>query len=211
MDDLLKTISGAVQGQAGAAGTPGAGSAAGIGGLGDVLGGLLGGGGLSNILGAGAGGLSASGMGGGAGSITSGGLGGLIGSLLPAILGLLGARAVNGQTGLHQLVDSKRWLEQLLGHPVLDFAYPSGQFNAHVVAEVRLAGYSTAVTTLTSVDHSMADRYTWARVRVGGGESMSDFVMNLGTPMASTTITTVDVELPEQAMPPLVRPGLEFK
>ncbi|MEO8744774.1 MAG: polysaccharide deacetylase family protein [Candidatus Dormiibacterota bacterium] len=112
---------------------------------------------------------------------------------------------------MHQLVESKRWLEQLLGHPVLDFAYPSGQFNAQVVAEVRAAGYSTAVTTLTSVDHSMADRYTWARVRVGGGESMSDFVLNLGPAMPSTTITTVDVETPEEPPPVLVRSGLDFK
>ena len=107
MDDLFKTISGAVEGQAGAAGAGGAGNAAGLGGLGDVLGGLLGGGGgLGNILGAGAGGTATSGMGGGAGSITGGGLAGLISSLLPAILGLLGGQASNGQTGLHQLVDS---------------------------------------------------------------------------------------------------------
>src|ERR1700682_4707147 len=56
-----------------------------------------------------------------------------------------------------ELVESKRSLEQLLGHQVLDFAYPSGKFNAHVVSAVRQAGYDTAVTTLTSVDHSPAD------------------------------------------------------
>jgi peptidoglycan/xylan/chitin deacetylase (PgdA/CDA1 family) len=102
---------------------------------------------------------------------------------------------------MHQLVDSKRWLEHLVGHPVLDFAYPSGQFNAQVVAEVKAAGYSTAVTTMTSVDHSMADRYTWSRVRVSGGETLGEFVKDLGTPMPSTMITTVDVETPY--VPPL--------
>ena len=102
MDDLLKTIGGAVDGQAGGAGAAGAGGAAGLGGLGDVLGGLLGGGGLGNILG----GTAGSGMGGGIGSAAGGGLAGLISSLLPAILGLLGGQASNGQTGLHQLVDS---------------------------------------------------------------------------------------------------------
>jgi uncharacterized protein YidB (DUF937 family) len=107
VDDLLKTISGAAQGQPGATG---AGGAAGIGGLGggldDVLGGLLGSGGLGNILGAGAAGSAASGTGGGAGSIMGGGLGALISTLLPAILGLLGGQGANGQTGLHQLVDA---------------------------------------------------------------------------------------------------------
>ncbi len=51
-----------------------------------------------------------------------------------------------------ELVDSKLWLEHLLGHPVLDFAYPSGKFNAQVVAAVQQAGYDTAVTTLDSLE-----------------------------------------------------------
>lgn len=109
---------------------------------------------------------------------------------------------------MRELVDSKRWLEHLLGHPVLDFAYPSGQFNAQVVAEVQQAGYDTAVTTMSSVDHSLMDRYLWTRVRVGGGESMSDFVSNLGTPMPCTTITVLDIETADPAPPPIARPNL---
>src|ERR1700674_980205 len=105
-----------------------------------------------------------------------------------------------------ELVESKRSLEQLLGHQVLDFAYPSGKFNAHVVSAVRQAGYDTAVTTLTSVDHSPADRFTWTRVRVGGGESLADFVHNLGTPMPATTITVADIEPAGADLPSLVRP-----
>lgn len=88
MDDLLKTISAAGQGQ------PGTGGGAGIGGLGDLLGGLMGGAGVG------------SGIGGGAGSILGGGLGDLLPTLLPAILGMLGGTGSGGQTGLHQLVDS---------------------------------------------------------------------------------------------------------
>jgi peptidoglycan/xylan/chitin deacetylase (PgdA/CDA1 family) len=95
-----------------------------------------------------------------------------------------------------QLVQSRQWLEHLVGHPVLDFAYPSGQFNAVAVAAVRSAGYYSAVTEITSTVHSEADRYTWTRVRVGGGESMSDFIANLGSCMPSVQVTTrvVDVE-----------------
>jgi peptidoglycan/xylan/chitin deacetylase (PgdA/CDA1 family) len=95
---------------------------------------------------------------------------------------------------MQELVDSKRWLEQLVGHPVLDFAYPSGKFNPQVVSEVQMAGYDTAVTTMTSVDHSRADRYVWTRVRVGGGESLTDFTLSLGTPMPSKTITVLEIE-----------------
>jgi peptidoglycan/xylan/chitin deacetylase (PgdA/CDA1 family) len=116
------------------------------------------------------------------------------------------ARSSNGST-MRELVDSKRALENLLGHSVLDFAYPSGQFTAQTVAAVQRAGYATAVTTLFSVDHSVADRYLWTRVRVGGGESLADFVKSLGTPMPSTTITGVDIETAEIALPPLAGPA----
>jgi peptidoglycan/xylan/chitin deacetylase (PgdA/CDA1 family) len=96
----------------------------------------------------------------------------------------------------YQVTQSKRWLEQLVGHPVLDFAYPSGKFNAQTIIAVRQAGYDTAVTTQTSTTHSLLDRYAWGRVRVGGGESMQDFVTGLGVSMPSVTITSVDVEQP---------------
>jgi peptidoglycan/xylan/chitin deacetylase (PgdA/CDA1 family) len=103
------------------------------------------------------------------------------------------ARSSAGST-MRELVDSKRWLEQVVGHPVIDFAYPSGQFDARVVAEVQQAGYDTAVTTMDSVEHSRADRYMWTRVRVGGGESMADFTRNLGTAMPCTTISVLEIE-----------------
>jgi peptidoglycan/xylan/chitin deacetylase (PgdA/CDA1 family) len=97
-------------------------------------------------------------------------------------------------TVVFQVTQSKQWLEQLVGHPVLDFAYPSGKFTAQAIAAVKQAGYDTAVTTLTSTLHSQADRYTWARVRVSGGETLAMFIGNLGPEMKVTTITTVDVQ-----------------
>jgi peptidoglycan/xylan/chitin deacetylase (PgdA/CDA1 family) len=109
---------------------------------------------------------------------------------------------------MHELVDSRSYLERLLGHPVLDFAYPSGMFSAQVVGEVIRAGYDTAVTTMSSVDHSVADRYLWTRVRVGGGESLTDFAQGLGRPMPSTTITSPDIESLDVVLPPLARPML---
>jgi peptidoglycan/xylan/chitin deacetylase (PgdA/CDA1 family) len=105
-----------------------------------------------------------------------------------------------------QLAESKRSLENIVGHPVLDFAYPSGKFNAQTVAAVQRAGYDTAVTTLSSIDHSLADRYLWTRVRVGGGESLADFASSLGSPMPTTTISILDVETAEVPSPPLARP-----
>jgi hypothetical protein len=46
------------------------------------------------------------------------------------------------------------------------------------------------VTTAYSYDHSLTDRFVWGRVRVMAGESMADFVKNLGPAMPTITITT---------------------
>ncbi len=92
-----------------------------------------------------------------------------------------------------ELVFSKAWLQRLLGHPVVDFAYPSGMFNAQVIAALQASGYQTAATTISGTYHSEADRFTWTRVRVGGGESLSDFAHSLGPVERAVEITDVDV------------------
>lgn len=103
---------------------------------------------------------------------------------------------------LNQTVGSKLWLEHLIGHPVLDFAYPSGRISPAAIAAVRDAGYDTAVTEMVSLVHSRADRYTWTRVRVGGGESLSDFVQNLGVSMSSAQVSFTNVEIEEPVIIP---------
>jgi hypothetical protein len=45
---------------------------------------------------------------------------------------------------------------------------------------------------------------------VGGGESLAEFVSSLGSPMSSTTITTLDIETAEIAVPPLARPSQQL-
>jgi len=95
---------------------------------------------------------------------------------------------------MNELVNSKRYLEKLVGHRVVDFAYPSGKFDQTVITALRQTGYDTAVTELYSTVHSRADRYTWTRVRVGGGESLANFILSLGPVMPSVTETAVNVE-----------------
>ncbi|GAC1504760.1 MAG: hypothetical protein NVS1B3_01980 [Candidatus Dormibacteraceae bacterium] len=109
-------------------------------------------------------------------------------------------------SALRQLTDSKRWLENLLDHPVVDFAYPSGKFNLTAVAALQQAGYATAVTEMSSVDHSLADRYVWTRVRVGGGEHLSEFAASLGTPMPHTIVSALSFETVGIKLPPVKRP-----
>ncbi|HVD01672.1 MAG TPA: polysaccharide deacetylase family protein [Candidatus Dormibacteraeota bacterium] len=81
-----------------------------------------------------------------------------------------------------QVGQSKSTLEALLGHPVLDFCYPSGAFNSTVEEALAAAGYQTATTELPGTEHSWADALTWSRVRVGGGEKLTDFIAGLGSP-----------------------------
>ncbi|MGH7921453.1 MAG: polysaccharide deacetylase family protein, partial [Candidatus Dormibacteraceae bacterium] len=80
-----------------------------------------------------------------------------------------------------ELVNPKAKLEQLTGQSVLDFAYPAGAYNATVIQAVQAAGYQSAVTTQPGTSHTWADRFTWTRQRVEGGESMSTFIANLGS------------------------------
>ena len=78
-----------------------------------------------------------------------------------------------------ELVASKQALEQLLGHPVNAFCYPSGQFNSGVVAAVQAAGYRDATTTAFGFVHNLSGRYTWTRLRISGGEVLGDFAVAL--------------------------------
>jgi len=80
----------------------------------------------------------------------------------------------------HEVVDARAGLESLVGHPVLDFCYPSGRFDGRVVGAVQAAGYQSATTTSPGVGHAVADRFTWPRVRVSGGEDLGQFASNLG-------------------------------
>ena len=94
----------------------------------------------------------------------------------------------------YQLLESKHWLERLVGHPVVDFAYPSGKYTWQTVTALQQAGYNTAVIEDGSSLHSQADRYLWGRVRVGGGETLGDFIASLGPSMSSVTLSSLDIE-----------------
>lgn len=91
----------------------------------------------------------------------------------------------------YQLTESKAWLEELIGHSVVDFAYPSGKFSTVVIGALEATGYDTAVTELPGTIHSRTDRYTWTRVRVGGGETLGAFIDYLGPVEPSIEVTSV--------------------
>jgi peptidoglycan/xylan/chitin deacetylase (PgdA/CDA1 family) len=74
----------------------------------------------------------------------------------------------------HEVAGSRETLRQQFGVPVDFFCYPSGRFDARVVAVVKAAGYLGATTT----EYGLArprDVYRLARVRVNGGDGVAAF------------------------------------
>lgn len=82
----------------------------------------------------------------------------------------------------HELVESKRLIEQELGKPVETFAYPNGgraDFNPEVIAAAREAGYKLAFTLMPGSNffrQLRADPYTIRRVFLSHGDSFHRFV-----------------------------------
>jgi peptidoglycan/xylan/chitin deacetylase (PgdA/CDA1 family) len=74
-----------------------------------------------------------------------------------------------------QLAQSKLFLEQVLGHPVVSFCYPSGKYTSNVASAVASAGYHDATTTRYGYSYTFATRYVWSRLRVSGGEPLDQF------------------------------------
>jgi peptidoglycan/xylan/chitin deacetylase (PgdA/CDA1 family) len=86
-----------------------------------------------------------------------------------------------------EIESGKATLEQLLGHPVLDFAYPYGGFNAAVVQLVQAAGFRDAVTTMSGNVQSVAEPFLLRRTEIGGAPSLATFAGDAGLPSPTAT------------------------
>jgi len=65
----------------------------------------------------------------------------------------------------HEIFDSKAQIEDEIGHPIHDFAYPYGAYNDTTIQLVQEAGYDTAVSTLEGNYQLPGYQYTLRRVR----------------------------------------------
>jgi len=78
----------------------------------------------------------------------------------------------------YQLVASRQFLQRTFGIPVNSFCYPSSKYNATVVAAVKAAGYTNAVT-----EHSgyatKADPYALNRFEIERGEGIGVLATDL--------------------------------
>jgi peptidoglycan/xylan/chitin deacetylase (PgdA/CDA1 family) len=78
----------------------------------------------------------------------------------------------------HEVDGSRVVLRRLFHVPVDFFCYPSGRYDAHVVAAVRRAGYLGATTTNYGLARPR-DIYTLSRIRINGSDGAAGFARKL--------------------------------
>ncbi len=107
----------------------------------------------------------------------------------------------------------KAALARLLGHPVLDFAYPYGSFNATVVQLVQQAGFADAVTTMVGSIQAPDGRFLLHRTPLGGAPSLAIFARDAQLPQPTASESSLIASLGERPPPPrapevvLAQPG----
>jgi len=65
-----------------------------------------------------------------------------------------------------QLSESKSYLEQLLGHPVVDFCYPAGKYNQDNINSLKNDGYLTATATKSGIADTKSNLFELPRIRM---------------------------------------------
>jgi peptidoglycan/xylan/chitin deacetylase (PgdA/CDA1 family) len=81
-----------------------------------------------------------------------------------------------------QLVEPKAILEEHLGQQVRFVAYPSGKYNAVVMAASRAAGYEAAVTVIHGTRHVPGMAFELRRVRAHGADTVPGIISRLTPP-----------------------------
>lgn len=81
-----------------------------------------------------------------------------------------------------EMSESKHQLQEVLGHPVLEFAYPYGSFNGYLAGRARAMGYESAASTIPGAWHQPGELWWLYRQRVGGWTSLPAFARLVGGP-----------------------------
>jgi len=69
---------------------------------------------------------------------------------------------------VREVRESKKQIEAMLGGPVTTFAYPNGNYNTAVMAELKAAGYQLAATTRRGINTARTNPYELCRINVNG-------------------------------------------
>jgi peptidoglycan/xylan/chitin deacetylase (PgdA/CDA1 family) len=76
---------------------------------------------------------------------------------------------------------ARKTLQQRYHVPVNWFCYPSGHYDARVIAEVRSAGYRGSTTVVPGWAHPGDDPYRLHRLRVLGGTTPAQLLALIGS------------------------------
>jgi peptidoglycan/xylan/chitin deacetylase (PgdA/CDA1 family) len=79
----------------------------------------------------------------------------------------------------YQVAVARSLLRQRYHVPVNWFCYPSGHYDANVIAAVKAAGYVGSTTVVPGWAHPADDRYRLHRLRVPAGTSPSELLSQL--------------------------------
>jgi peptidoglycan/xylan/chitin deacetylase (PgdA/CDA1 family) len=80
-----------------------------------------------------------------------------------------------------QVASSRKTIQQRYGVPVNWFCYPSGHYNATVIAAVKSAGYTGSTTVVPGWAGPESDLYRLPRLRVLGGTSPESLLSELAS------------------------------
>lgn len=77
-----------------------------------------------------------------------------------------------------EVTGSKKILEELIGSPVVSFAYPNGEYDDAAITVVKQAGFTTAVGTKPGIENGIENRFSLFRLRTGGrvGEALLHYL-----------------------------------
>jgi peptidoglycan/xylan/chitin deacetylase (PgdA/CDA1 family) len=87
--------------------------------------------------------------------------------------------ALNAAQLAEQVASSRKEIQQRYGVPVNWFCYPSGHYNATVIAAVKSAGYTGSTTVVPGWAGPESDPYRLPRLRVLGGTSPESLLSEL--------------------------------
>jgi len=85
-------------------------------------------------------------------------------------------------SAIAEMRQSKQVLEGMVGHPVIEFAYPYGSFNGYLAGQARAMGFESAASTMPGAWHQPGELWWLDRQRVSGSTSLFGFARLVGGP-----------------------------
>src|SRR5204863_8559028 len=79
-------------------------------------------------------------------------------------------RTVQGARLRSEVAGARRWVNRAFGVPANFFCYPAGDYDAHVIAAVKAAGYRAATTVKEGLAAPDDPPFELPRIRVNAGD-----------------------------------------